>query len=96
MNKVEITVSPIKQSNEPKMGALYESTALNHVIGPGRVYVAAYANAYAKTASDGVLTLFNLHNGVRHDNNSTWGPSGPAGWRRLPPGTVVTITVEED
>ena len=92
MNKVEITVSPIKQSNEPEMGALYESTALNHVIGPGRVYVAAYD----KPASGGVLTLFNLHNGVRHDDNSTWGPSGPAGWRRLPPGTVVTITVEED
>lgn len=89
MNKVSIAQFTPSLPTPARPGRLYESTPQNDVVGPGGIYEAVGLE------SGGGIVLVNLATGSRHDE-STWGPSGPAGWRRLPPGTVVTITVEED
>lgn len=90
MNKVEITKAPVQKSDEPRQGTLYEATSLNDWTPAGDVAMAAYPYGHGK------LRLFLLRNGCRISDESLFGKAGPAGWRRLPPGTVVTITVEED
>lgn len=55
--------------------------------GTGRIFVASYRGI------DAGLSLVELANGCRVSDSSPWGDAGPEAYQRLPPGTVVTITV---
>lgn len=89
-NTVKIMTAVASGERGPEIGDLYESTESNDIVGGGSVYVAAPSHLVYPERQ---LVLVNLGTGCLHDAPFT---TLPRGFRRLPPGTVVTITVEED
>lgn len=94
-NTVKIMTAVASKHAEPRPhpGYLYESTDSNEVVGGGRIYLAM---ALPPGGLPYRMILVNVATGSRHDDTPFKAFAAPRGFRRLPPGTVVTITVEED